>query len=172
MAKSKSKGASAWTDNAKAMTSLKTKSSWVDNGQGLTGHSNGSWIENANEQTRLNNIINDRSSNIHRIDEDIEKLEQACRDADKAISGFSEAAKDMEMLESEVSLIFKGESAIAFLNKIDAYKNLCLSRAEHMRTLKSNYSNQIQQLRMEKIWAQDAINSLREQLAKLRRIYV
>lgn len=167
MAKSKSKGG-----NVAAVTRAKSSSGWVDNGQALSGHSNGGWVENANEQARLNNIINDRSSNIHKIDEDIEKLEQACRDADKAISGFNEAAKDMEMLYSEVSLIFKGEASIAFLNKIDDYKNLCLSRSAHMEKLKSNYSQQIQQLRMEKIWAQNAINSLREQLAKLRRVYV
>ena len=167
MAKSKSKGG-----NVAAVTSAKTSSGKVDNGQGLAAHASKELILNTNEQTRLTDIINDRSSNIHKIDEDIEKLEQACRDADKAISGFNEAAKDMEMLYSEVSLIFKGEASIAFLNKIDDYKNLCLSRSAHMEKLKSNYPQQIQQLRMEKIWAQNAINSLREQLAKLRRVYV
>lgn len=157
MAKGKSKAGSSQVKTVNSVASQKT---------------NNDYSMNEGQAEQLKKIINDRSSNAHRIDEEIAKLEQACREADKAISGFREAANDIQSLEAEISLIFKGESSLAFLNKISAYKELCLSRIEHMEKLKSNYSIQIEKLKMEKIWAQNAINSLKEQLAKLRKVYV
>lgn len=142
---------------------------WVDNGNALT---RAEWSENAREQHRLKSIINDRSSNIHRIDEDIEKLELAIQDTDRAIEGFRDAANDMQLLESEVALVFRGESSVAFLSKVTNYKNYCLKRIENMESLKANYSNQIKQLKYQKFMAQNLINTLREHLERLRRALV
>lgn len=136
-----------------------------------------SWTDNGNnmsqayvlEQHRLQSIINDRASTIHRIDEDIEKLELAIQDANRAIDSFKKSSEDMQLIEAEVKLIFKGESASAFLNKISAYKNYCSRRAEHMETLKSNYSKQISQLKYQKVLAQNMIFSLKEHIEKIRR---
>lgn len=124
---------------------------------------------NIQQQSQLSSLIRDRASNIHRIDEDIEKLEQGIKDAERAIDGYRAAANDMQALESDVAQIFKGESALAFLKQITDYKNFCLERLANMETLKSNYTEQINQLKRQKVLAQNMINSLREHLEKLRR---
>lgn len=129
----------------------------------------GSSFVSAFEELRLNALINDRTSNVHRIDEDIEKLEQALLDIDRAIDAFNKAADEMQMLEAEVALVFKGESAAAFMRKIIAYKNYCLRRINHMETLKANYKKQIKDLELQKTIAQNLINILKDRLEKIRR---
>ena len=140
----------------------------------VTGNSNNNAAQNnqfvLNSQCQsLNFLINDRTSNIHKIDTDIEELEQAINDIDRAINGFRDAANDVEVLEAEVTQVFKGEAADAFINKIIDYRSYCLKRIDHMEKLKANYSKQISDLRYQKVLAQNLISSLRESLEKLRR---
>lgn len=120
------------------------------------------------EELRLNALIHDRTSEIHRIDEDIDRLEQGLVDIDHSIDCFEQAVSDMQLLEAEVDLIFKGESAAAFSRKIAAYRLYCTKRIAQMRSLKSNYTNQINGLRRQKAMAEMILNRLRENLAKIR----
>lgn len=132
---------------------------------------NSEWVDNGNAMTvpQLNGMINNRASAIHRIDEDIERLEQAIRDIDHAIACFRRSVQDMQLLEAEVALVFKGESAESFLRKLQAFRSYCSKRIQHMETLRSNYTRQIASLRNQKAIAQALVNLLLELLSKLRR---
>ena len=133
---------------------------------------NGEWVDNGNSMTTsgLNRIINDRSAQIHRIDEDIERLEQAIRDIDHAIECFRKSADDMQLLEGEVALVFKGEAAESFQRKLVSFSDYCMKRIQHMEALKVNYSKQIADLQRQKQIAQALINRIRELLDRLRNI--
>ncbi len=148
-----------WTDNALKRNSW-TSPDWVQNGQAT---------DSIRQENNLISVINNRSSDIHRIDEDIDRYEQAIQDIDHAIEGYTNAVNDMKMLEAEVALVFKGESAEAFIRKITSYKSYCLRRKEHMKSLKKDYKQQISDLKRQKELAQHLLNSLRERLDKLRK---
>ena len=137
---------------------------WTDNASGVIGHSQASLFE----QWQLNGMINDRCSQIHRIDEDIDRLEQGLNDIDHSISSFEKAASDMETLRNEVVFVFKGESAEAFIRKIESYLNFCLRRKQQMESLKANYQKQISDLKYQKEVAQRVLERLRDRLEKLR----
>lgn len=133
---------------------------WTDNAQ---------TADSIRQENNLISVINNRSSDIHRIDEDIDKLEQAIQDIDHAIQGYTDAVNDMKMLEAEVALIFKGESAEAFIRKVTSYKSYCIRRTEHMESLKKDYKQQINDLKRQKELAQHLLISLRDRLDKLRK---
>ena len=129
-------------------------------------------ISSAMSIPRLTGMINNRSSEIHRIDEQIERLEGAISDCNKAIDSFRQSVEGMKLLETEVALVFKGEASESFKRKLMSYSNFCAQRMQHMESLKTNYSRQIDELNHQKAIAQDLINRLRESIAKIRTIEV
>ena len=135
---------------------------------------NSAWTDNGDAMTRcgLIGIINDRSSEIRRIDEDIERLQQAIQDIDRAVENFDISINDMKVLEAEVILVFKGESAEAFIRKMQSYRSYCERRVEQMLNLKANYSQQIKDLNYQKVVAQRVIDNINERLERIRRIDV
>lgn len=116
----------------------------------------------------LNDIMMSTDDTIKQLDEDIEKLRLALQDIDKAKECFKRSADEMQQLEGELDLIFKGKSADAFMRKVKAYRKFCRKRISSLETLRNNYLKQINELDLQKKAAQRVTCSLNDQFAKLR----
>ena len=120
----------------------------------------------------LQGIINDKSVKIHKIEEDIAKLKQAIQDIDRAKDYFRHSAEDIKTLQYEAEFIFKGRSADAFMDKLKNYRKFCKARVECLDILRNNYEKQIEDLNMQKVWAERISAFLKDQMERLRNIEV
>lgn len=112
--------------------------------------------------TILNNILKDKSKVLNSINEDIAKLEEQKKKADRAASLFQDCFDRTNTMISETQICFNGEAAAAFIDKLTRLSKYCNSRITGMNDLSSNISKRLSELEKQKKKSEEALEKIRE----------
>jgi hypothetical protein len=105
----------------------------------------------------LRRQINSQRANINKINEDINKYEQAQRDGSIAEDGFVGARDILIDINGSLPGILEGEAADAFSYLLQNYKRDCNDRARSMRNLIKVCQKRIADLEKQKKQAENTI---------------
>ena len=110
----------------------------------------------------LNNIIKDKSNALNSINEDIAKLEEQKKKAERAASLFQDCYDRTNTMISETQICFNGEAAAAFIDKLTRLSKYCNSRITEMNNLSANLSKRLSELEKQKKKSEEALEKIRE----------